>query len=181
MNAQGYLYAKGQIKTLPNTTGDAVQFNLNVRTEVISIYNPGPLRVWARGDGTIAEAGAPSIPIEPGLTLTIPLRSAPGATQFSLIPQSQPTVAIEVSIMACGNSLSCGHGRCGPPDLRKLKADRFASRFLLGLPSSAADASVCAVGDRSPDKRREPGAERPLPERWLHADTCTGGGAYVRL
>jgi len=76
---------------------------LNVRTEVISIYNPGPLRVWARGDGTIAEAGAPSMP---GLTLTIPLRSAPGATQFSLKPQSQPTVAIDVSIMACGNSLS---------------------------------------------------------------------------
>jgi len=106
VNAQGYLYAKGQIKTLPNTTGDAVQFNLNVRTEVISIYNPGPLWVWARGDGTIAEAGAPSIPIEAGLTLTIPLRSAPGATQFSLKPQSQPTVAVDVSIMACGNSLS---------------------------------------------------------------------------
>lgn len=105
-NAQGYIYAKGQIKTLPSTTGDGVQFNLNVRTEVISIYNPGPIRIWARADGTVAETGSPSIPIEPGLTLTIPLRSAPGETQFSLKPQSQPTAAIEVSIMACGNSLS---------------------------------------------------------------------------
>jgi hypothetical protein len=108
-NAQGYLFAKGALVTLSDA--NAVWLGLELDTEVVSVFNPGPLRIWVSTDVGGAITDFPSIPVEPGLTVTIPLRTAgtshtaPDNHQISLVAASDPTPDMVVSVMAAGNSV----------------------------------------------------------------------------
>lgn len=99
VNIQGYKVVKG---LSVNVTTTAASANTEVDAEAISIFNPGPTRIWARFDGTAAGAAAPSIPVAAGLTVSIPVKRAKGASQLSLIAET--STVNNVSVVAFGNS-----------------------------------------------------------------------------
>lgn len=106
-NSRGYLLAKGKLVSVTSSTAATDVHNLDVDTEVVSIYNPGPVRVWMSAGETVASGGAPiptAIPIEPGLTVTIPVHTNHNDdVQFSFMLGSGST-AVPVSVLALGNT-----------------------------------------------------------------------------
>lgn len=93
-NAQGCLQAAGDRFNVSTT---AVERTLVLKTQVVSIYNPGPATIWASFDGSTPVTQAPSVPIPAGLTLTLPL-----ATEENLKFIGEAAV-VGVTVVVLGN------------------------------------------------------------------------------
>jgi len=101
-NAQGYLTAKGRVMT-PSGTVSANQ-NFGMTTAVISLYNPTAVRVWVRFGGEVGKTQANGeIALEPGMALTLPLRTASGDHQVSMILNDTSTTTVEIPVLVLGN------------------------------------------------------------------------------
>ncbi len=113
-NLKGYLTVAGKAVTVDSSTtakniGDTTSDALGVDTEVISIFNPGTVRLWVAFRQSVKPAGsriATAVPIDPGLTLTVPVYTKnDDPIQLSFILDSGST-SISVPVVGMGNSTS---------------------------------------------------------------------------
>lgn len=81
-----------------NTTSGSTAVPLGLTAVAVSVYNPGPERIWVRFDGATAEAQAPSIPVDAGLTLTLPV----AATAVKMVTATGSVT--NVAIVAMGEA-----------------------------------------------------------------------------
>lgn len=89
---------KGTTATADASSGSTA-VSLGLTAVAVSIYNPGPERIWIRFDDD-ATTSAPSIPIDAGLTLTLPV----AATEIKMRTASGSVS--NVAIVAMGESAS---------------------------------------------------------------------------
>lgn len=113
-NLKGYLTVAGKAVTVDSSTtakniGDTTSDALGVDTEVISIFNPGTVRLWVAFRQSVKPNGgriSTAVPIEPGLTLTVPVYTKnDDPIQLSFILDSGST-SISVPVVGMGNSTS---------------------------------------------------------------------------
>lgn len=113
-NLKGYLTVSGKAVTVDSSTsvrniGDTTSDALGVDTEVISIFNPGTVRLWVAFRQSVKPNGgriSTAVPIEPGLTLTVPVYTKnDDPIQLSFILDSGST-SISVPVVGMGNATS---------------------------------------------------------------------------
>lgn len=100
-NEQGYLTAKGKVLAVKGDS--AVSDTLGITSQLISIFNAASVRLWVRFGAQASKGGNDEIAVEPGLTLTIPLRTVPTSCQISMILNDSSSTTVDIPVLVLGN------------------------------------------------------------------------------
>lgn len=101
-NPQGFLTAKGRVLT---PSGQAVaNHDFEMTTQHISIYNAASVRLWVCFGTEAGKTQAnDEIAVEPGMTLSLPLRTVSGEAQVSMILNDSSTTTAGIPVLVLGN------------------------------------------------------------------------------